>query len=63
VFSDEKQPVLELTHEESSKWMNDRLACQRVVIDVARELQQAYDKHHLEDYNQRERRVKQPVVG
>jgi hypothetical protein len=51
VFSDDEQPVLELTQEEYSKWMNDRLACQRVVLDVARELQQAYDKNHLEDYN------------
>jgi hypothetical protein len=30
VFSDEEQSVLELTYEEYSKWMNDRLACQRV---------------------------------
>jgi transposase InsO family protein len=51
VFSDDEQPVLELTHEEYSKWMIDRLACQRVVLDGARELRQAYDKHHLEDYN------------
>jgi transposase InsO family protein len=38
VFSDDEQLVLELTHEEYSKWMNDRLACQRVVLDVARDL-------------------------